>query len=59
MLNDDELWRLRQIEQQIAGDDPALARTWSLFEPVMRWRCLFGARSAAGGSGRRVGSSRG
>ncbi|MEV4511139.1 DUF3040 domain-containing protein [Dactylosporangium sp. NPDC049525] len=38
MLDDDELWRLRQIEQQIAGDDPALARALSRFEPVVRWR---------------------
>lgn len=38
MLDDEELWCLRQIEQQVTGDDPALARALSRFEPVVRWR---------------------
>ncbi|WP_432993482.1 DUF3040 domain-containing protein [Dactylosporangium sp. CA-233914] len=33
-----EQWQLAQVEREIAGDDPELARALSRLEPVRRWR---------------------
>ncbi|MER7007712.1 DUF3040 domain-containing protein [Dactylosporangium sp. NPDC000555] len=52
MLNDDEQWRLGQLERQLADEDPALARALSRHEPVRRWRVrLVTWAMVAGGCG--------